>query len=302
MATVSSAHTCSGYFCDKKMNEIHIVMTHNSLSTRGTADNQKYDLVKQFQDGVRGFNFDLLPYNNGKGRSLWTCHGLAGSCYGPYTIIRDLVAEINKPENRNEFVIIQVQNDGMIDAQKDTLKGLFGNLLIDDINEYLTDDLGEAIEDNKRVFLTTNYGSDTSRLLFRSGAVIGENDYDWKRCNRPIKRKRTEMPTGCRTSPNTNCKSINGYATYGDNSILLMNSFCGLLPSKRTARYTNKKCRLLKNAQRFRDSGNFEGGNGNLPNILMVDFYNEGDVFGAQKCLRDGNIGGSGCSTCDKKA
>lgn len=306
MAAVSSAHNCTGYFCDKKMNQIHIVMTHNSLSDRSVSDNQKYDLVQQFKDGVRGFNFDLRSYNEGKGNGLFTCHGRDfGSCYNPAGIIQDLIDELNKSANRNEFIIIQVQNDGMIDNQIDTLTNMFGNLLVDDIDDYLKEDLKETIEANKRVFLTTSKDPKPLKKFFLSGTVIGENDYEWYWCRRTVRKKnRREMPTDCRTDPETKCRSFNTYNGPGY-SILLMNSFCGRIPSEGTARYVNKKCRLLKNAERFRDSGNFRGGdynggNRNLPNILMVDFYNEGDVFGAQKCLRDGNIGGDGCETCEK--
>ena len=94
------------YFCGKKLNQIHIVMTHNSLSYRnGAARNQKYDLVRQFKDGVRGFNFDLYEPDRSQtamGTDIWTKHGAGLQSYNPTSQIKELVAELNKNENRDE--------------------------------------------------------------------------------------------------------------------------------------------------------------------------------------------------------
>ena len=188
--------------------------------------------------------------------------------------------------------MVQLQNglDGnRIEGREiDYLTDLFGELLIQEEKKYLDSaNLRDAIEANQRVYLTTNENADDDKYFFRSADVIGENHWKWKKCNRPRNRARKEMPLTCRTGPTTKCKKNSS-----GKPILLMNSMCGV-PD-----YTNKKCRLLKNAKRMSSSSIFDGSR--YPNILMVDFYHKGEVFEAQRCLRVGNVGGNGCETCDK--
>ena len=273
---------------------------------------------------MRGFNFDLYP-NPGSG-TLWTKHGTTLQDYDPTNQINKLVAELKKNEYRDEVrimtfnfykphffafrysqhqpchfllqvIVVQLQNglDGnrLGSTEIDYLVNLFGGLLIDyKYNYHLTTDLGVAIEANQRVYLVTNEVANRSKNFFRSADVIGENHYKWKRCKKITRRK--EMPLKCRDDPTPRCSGTSG--TNGYNPMLLMNSFCGV-PD-----YTNEKCRLLKNAERMSTHDTFTSSTLpiRLPNILMVDFFEKGDVFGAQQCLRDGNIGGNGCETCKK--
>jgi len=302
VAVASAAYRCgqngNTYFCDKKLNEMHIVMTHNSLShKRGLFRNQSKTLVQQLQAGVRGFNFDLYP-NPGTG-TLWTKHGTTFQDYDPTAQIRKLVAEFRKNEYRDEVIVVQLQNgkhDGnrLGSTEVDYLVKLFGGLLIQNKEEYHKDtDLGVAIEADQRVYLVTDEvavdeGDDDRSNFFKSADVIGENFWEWKRCKKITRRR--EMPLICR-GHSSRCTGTTSYTR-----MLLMNSFCGV-PD-----YTNEKCRLLKNAERMSTNSVFASSKFpiRLPNILMVDFFHKGDVFGAQQCLRDGNIGGNGCETCEK--
>ena len=112
VAVASASYRCGDngnwYFCNLKLNEIHIVMTHNSLSfKRGIAKNQSRNLVSQFRDGVRGFNFDLYPcpqlgYPNPNCDVIWTQHGGLFQDYDPTKEIKALVAELQKSEYRDE--------------------------------------------------------------------------------------------------------------------------------------------------------------------------------------------------------
>jgi len=289
------------YFCGKKLNQIHIVMTHNSLSHRnGVARNQNYDLVRQFKDGVRGFNLDLYDPDRSD-TELWTKHGAGLQSYNPTDQIKKLVAELNKNENRDEVIVIQVQNGKYPNVQRldrprgvDSLTNLFGTLLIQDKDAYLDNNsLDLAIHLNERVYLTTDQEGYTSKHFFKSGDVIGENGWDWNNCRRTIESNRDEMPIDCRDYPSgIKCKRTNN----GDKPILLMNSFCG------RAKFANRKCGILGNAERFKNSGNFEGNADNWPNIIMVDRYHYGgsSVFGAQDCLRRNAVGRDDCKVCGK--
>jgi len=279
----------SDYFCHKKLNEIHIVMTHNSLSYLvGFARNQDHSPVNQFRNGVRGFNFDLYPSDR-RETKIWTRHGWGIQSHNPTDEIQELIAELNLKKNRDEIIVVQLQN-GLTGhrigtAGIDYLVNLFGTLLIDKKEDYIKGkDLGVAIEKNQRVYLVTNEEANEDKNFFRSPDVIGENRYQWEKCFKRRSNDRKEMPLVCRSDPTRQCR--------GDDAMLLMNHFCG------RPNYANQKCRILRNAQRMHGSRTFRPSR--HPNIIMVDFYDKGDVFGAQQCLRDGNIGGNGCETCEK--
>jgi len=281
----------SDYFCDKKLNEIHIVMTHNSLSYLvGAARNQNHSPVNQFRNGVRGFNFDLYPTDRSETK-IWTRHGWGGGLqsHNPTDEIQELIAELNLKKNRDEIIVVQLQNglDGhrIGTAGIDYLVNLFGTLLIEKKEDYIdSEDLGVAIQDNQRVYLVTNEEADEGKNFFRSADVIGENRYQWEKCFKRRSNDRKEMPLVCRNDPTPQCR--------GNDAMLLMNHFCG------RPNYANQKCRILWNAQRMHGSSTFRPSR--YPNIINVDFYDKGDVIGAQQCLRDGNIGGNGCETCEK--
>jgi len=281
----------SDYFCRKKLNEIHIVMTHNSLSYLvGAARNQNHSPVNQFRNGVRGFNFDLYPTDRSETK-IWTRHGWGGGLqsHNPTDEIQELIAELKLKKNRDEIIVVQLQNglDGhrIGTAGIDYLVNLFGTLLIEKKEDYIeSEDLGVAIQNNQRVYLVTNEEADEGKNFFRSADVIGENRYQWEKCFKRRSNDRKEMPLVCRSDPTPECR--------GSEHMLLMNHFCG------RPNYANQKCRILWNAQRMHGSSTFRPSR--YPNIINVDFYDKGDVIGAQQCLRDGNIGGNGCETCEK--
>ena len=185
-----------------------------------------------------------------------------------------------------KFIVVQLQNG--LDGNRigttgiDYLVNLFGTLLIENKYDYLNRiDLRVAIEADQRVYLVTNEEADDTKHFFRSADVIGENHYKWKSCNKAIKGRRKEMPLNCRGDPTPQCSS--------STAMLLMNSFCG------RPNHGNKIFWLLRNAERISTSSTFAPSR--FPNILMVDFSNIGDVFGAEQCLRDNNVGGNGCET-----
>lgn len=195
-----------------------------------------------------------------------------------------------------KVIVIQVQNgkspgdNERIEAKGvEYLTDLFGTLLIKSKSKYLKNTfLKHAIEKGERVYLTTDHDEVYSKQFYESADVIGENEWKWNNCRRTLERHRDEMPIDCRAYPsNIQCKRT----TDGDDPILLMNNFCG------RPKFANRKCGVLNNAQRFKDSGNFSN---RYPNILMVDYYDAGEIFDAQDCLRSNAVGGDGCKVCGK--
>lgn len=148
---VTTACACKGYFCDKKLDSIVVVQTHNSLAVPGTvfSPNQNFDILHQFRDGIRSFNFDLYSRNN----SLWTFHGGSNWGYNPSDIISKLVGELENPINRHEFIIVQLQ-DHMNGATVPKFLQLFGSIVITDFDT--SKQLSHYIDMNERVFIATS--------------------------------------------------------------------------------------------------------------------------------------------------
>jgi len=67
---------CVSDFSYRYVDEIFIIMTHNSLAKVGKvgSPNQNHDLARQFRDGVRGFNLDLYMHDG----KVMTKHGAGG--------------------------------------------------------------------------------------------------------------------------------------------------------------------------------------------------------------------------------
>ena len=94
------------YFCDKTLNEIHIVMTHNSLSNKPEIyRNQQKSLVEQFRSGVWGFNFDLYPADRSDTK-MWTYHGRTIQSYDLTKEIQALVTELKETKNWDEVLVM----------------------------------------------------------------------------------------------------------------------------------------------------------------------------------------------------
>lgn len=199
---------CEGYFCNKYFDSLVSVQTHNSLAVPGLvlSPNQNFDVRQQFKDGIRGFNFDLYT----RDESLWTYHGGASFGYDPSAVIVRLRSEIDKPENRNEFVVVQLE-EYMDRLTSQRFLKIFENLLI--LNFDTSKPLSHYIDMNKRVFIATSKTANVNESagLHETRRYIIENDFEWKICY-------TGSPT-----------LSERYVTYHvPRAAVLMNHFCSL--------------------------------------------------------------------------
>lgn len=259
---------CQGYFCDKTFNSIVIAMTHNTFATPGKvfSPNQHRGIVRQFQDGIRGFNPDLYTAGN---NILWTSHG-GDWGYDPSSEISALVSELNKPENRYEFIVVQVQ-DAMNVPTEDKFLRLWGDLLIKNFNS--NEKLSKYIERNKRVLVLTGGTANPDKGVHDTKKLIIENEYEWSVCygySYPSQKQRYQ-------------KEIENLEV-DPGAAVLMNYFCSFVGGTGdpvASAHVNNKDRILSNVETIKGL-DYTGGK---VNIIQVDYYEKGDVFEALAAL-----------------
>merc|ERR1719343_392744 len=109
-AVGKTRNACIGYFCNKSLSSMFIFMTHNSYSTedRVIAFNQNYGESKQFEAGIRGFNFDIYDVNG----KLMVDHTPSDETWSPTPYINSvnqILRQLDKCKYRNEIVIVEFE-------------------------------------------------------------------------------------------------------------------------------------------------------------------------------------------------
>lgn len=283
---------CIGYFCDKYIDDMFILMTHNSYATEGQFPNQNYPEPQQIRDGIRGFAMDVHEEMNG---NIVLEHGELGLSEVDYLQrVQEIVYEMEKPEYRYEFVFIQIE-DHLTSGDNGVTKTCeaWGDYLITNFDSNET--LGKYIAQGKRVLLMTNNGNHVKPELGMHNAnqLLAENEYEWQSTDVAPNMDYRRGPTGFQNQR---------YAK-------MMNYFCQDslgTGSKMKSAIVNAKARMQCHAQEFKQRSYAE----NTINIMVIDFYDLGNVFEAQEAIRNGDFGadssacnletcrssGSGCS------
>ena len=276
LRVVTSSSSSAAYFSNKRLDEIFIVGTHNSLALPGKvlSPNQNHGLATQFADGIRLFNLDLY-YDDVQGKVV-TSHG-PGLVYDPSDQMTELLNAMgNNNHAGGDFVIIQLQ-DAVRSAEKisqffsDTG---FASRLVKNFD--ITKSLGDYIQQGQDVLLVTDaWGSYSPTLgIHYSNDFVTENDYTWTSCYFD------SATMSYRRGPKSGL------------SFKLMNYFCSLTSTGDiiASGNTNQKHRILYSVREFIRQG-YTGGK---INGILVDYYDEGDVFGAQAQVRAGDLN-DGC-------
>lgn len=270
--TTATTTACSGYFCDKTLDEIFIVGTHNSLALPGRvlAPNQNHGLSKQFADGIRLFNLDLYGSNG----NVYTQHG-PSLRYNPQQEIEELVEAIQN--DWEAFVVIQLQDRMEDTTTRDFFLSWFGDNDMIVTNFNLQEQLGAAyMVHGQRVLIVTdkNANVDASKGMHSTTQFIVENDYSWNTCylgSPPMNYRRGDRSTTVRTAK-------------------LMNYFCsGPIPGTGdvvASANVNQAHRILEAAREFVQQDYTH----NNINMILVDYYDQGNVMEAQARIRAGEL------------
>lgn len=268
--------TCDGYFCDLYLDQICVIMTHNSHAVPGDSwsPNQFKREPSQFIDGVRAFAMDLYEDTSGK---LILKHGSSDPLEVDYEQrVRDIVDVMDRPQYRNEFLLVQFES--YLSSEQGIRKACkaWGDKIITNFDSNNVK-LGHYISQGKRVLLLTDRGRAMPHLgLHHSTKFLAENKYKWTNSLVPPDMAQRRGPQA---------GSHRRYAR-------MMNYFCSRtgIGNPLTSADVNNPSRMLYHARQYMKQS-YAGGK---VNVIMVDFYTEGNPLGAQRAIRDGNLY-SGC-------
>jgi len=266
----------TGYFANLHIDEIFIITTHNSLALPGQvfSPNQNHGLATQFDDGIRGFNFDL--YMDDDGESINTSHGGDWN-YNPKDQIDDLISKLD--DNKNEFIIIQLQSN-LNDNGNELLSSWFDSRLVKNFDSSVV--LGEYLKKGQQVLIVTDSNPNPRIGIHRTQSMISENDYSWT-------SRYSTPPMGHRRGPT--------HPNYGVRFMRNMNYFSSLTGTgDMVASYVvHDVGRALGNIREF-ERQDYTGGR---VNTLMVDYYRQGDsakgqyeIFMVQDVMRKAGSNG----------
>jgi len=270
--------SCEGYFCNQTLASMFLFMTHNSYATPGRvfAYNQNLQEGDQFDAGIRGFNFDLydtdgvLEVDHTNGNTPWTPTPYSDS-------VRQIKERLEQCEHLNEIVVVDLEMKRTEPLTHRRAVTPWGDLVIRDFDA--SQPFSYYIEKGQRVLLLTNKDTttndDASFGMHKRSDFVAQNGYEWS-CN-----DENGPDMAYREGPP---------ASESETAANLMNHFCTntlKLPDSSESQRRNDKYVLLKNARRFAQQTHF--GN-RVPNIVVVDFYDEGDIWPVQELVRSGEM------------
>jgi hypothetical protein len=273
---------CQGYFCDKYLDTMFILMTHNSFSVSPDVGfpNQNHPEPKQLEAGIRGFSMDVHESDDG---TVVMKHGLDPGLVDYETRVQQILDVLERDEYKHEFVLIQFEDNLDTPAGVDNACQAWGDRLITNFD--INTSLGEYLAQGKQVLLMTNVESHVNEPvgMHNANKLLSENEYEW---------------TSTATGPNmAHRRGPTGRGRYAK----MMNYFCsGLLNigSWENSAIVNTKARIQCHAQEFKLQSYAIGS----INVIMIDYYdlpnNQPNALSAQTAIRNGDFGDEDGSDC----
>jgi len=252
----------NGALCDKRFDQVVFPTTHNAMSNADDGWDlpvQRHNLIRQLDDGIRGFLIDVHVYNGDddkfKGKAM-LCHQFCAlgsrDLTEAWTAMR---AWLDAHPNEVITFVIEDYVDETLMTQALTVSGLV-KLTHHQPQGQPWPTLHEMIAKNERVFIMLESGS--GKALWRHGY----QDFAWDT------NFANEKPS------DFSCKLLRGKAT---NKLFLLNHFLtkGLNAHDSLAQQVNHDPLLVDRLKQCQKEAN------QLPNFVAVDYYDVGDLFGA---------------------
>jgi hypothetical protein len=249
---------CNGHeaLCDRPYDEVVFAATHNAHSTL-SADfhqvnaNQTNSISQQLDDGVRCMALDIYEHE-----------GDTALCHGPCTLgalsHRDTLNDLKSFLESNPhdvFTIIYEDHVGAELIEADFIETGLVDLVYTHTEGDTWPTLKEMIEAETRLVVTAESAGPPPAWLHHVWDVAWDTPYSYK------------------SPEDFSCDRNRGSE---GNDLYLMNHWVGTeagLPSLDNAKLVNQSETLLARAQQC------EAESGRVPNFIMVDFYEEGDLF-----------------------
>ena len=284
-----SACNGSEQLCDRPLDQVSFAATHNSMSAADQPGwrftQQEKGIRPQLNAGIRGLLIDMyygsqtsrgvrnLPVNKvtnrsrpvGIGRYVYLCHTV---CAFGATRATDALRDVREflDEHPHEVLLISIEDHI---RPRDVARvfeesGLERYVWRGRLGPRRLPTLGEMIDRDERVVAMAENSSAGVPWLKDQFDLVQDTPY---RFGTPAE---VAMPSSCRP-------------TRGDagNPLFLMNNWVDTspLPRPSNAAVVNAEAALLRRARMCQEL------RGQLPNLVAVDFYEEGDVMGVVAAL-----------------
>jgi hypothetical protein len=250
---------CNGHpaLCDRRYDEVAIVMTHNAMSSEEEgwiSPNQHRRLWRQLEDGVRGFMLDVYVDEG----VVSLCHGLCALGRRPLAdALRDLRIFLDCHPHEVVTIVLEAHASEADVARAFAESGLERHVFTPEVAPgpgVAWPTLRALIASGERVIVFTD---DTARAY-----PWQLHSYDWA----------WENPYAARTPTDLSCDEDRGSR---DRSLWIFNHFLTApLASPTLADMINHDPFFTERVAACRGQAG-----GDLPNFVTVDFYDLGDVF-----------------------
>lgn len=244
---------CNGAeaLCERPLDQVAFPGTHNAMSNADegwTFPNQHHGLERQLQDGVRAFLMDTYLDEDGVPA---LCHGTCSA--GSRPLLDALEAfRAFLDENPGEVLIFILQDDLSVDETAAVLQqsGLQDFVYTWDGGAWPT--LGALAEAGTRLVVSAENEGPPPDWYHHAWDLFWDTPYDFD------------------SAEEFSCALNRGSA---DNPLFLVNHWIGPLPYDARAAEVNVYEVLYARAAQCQEEG------GQIPSVVAVDFYDEGDLF-----------------------
>ncbi len=308
---VATAVTCNGYaqLCSRRLDQVVFAGTHNSMSAAESPGwlipNQERAVARQLDDGIRAFKISthygigsspghirtdieaagerlnrvsekldaqaraaLQRFSGSVGfgrtsgkRAVWLCHTL---CELGATSMASFLGTVEVFLRRNpDEVLIFFDEDYVTESSLEEefkRSGLYSHLAVLRAGQQLPT-LGDLVRSQHNV------------VVFTQEPVSGRYPWDMYAFGDWIQ----DTPLGAVKPSQFTCKPARGLET---NPLLMMNNWADVFPPRRSPNLP-----LLKRSFIVARARRCERERHRLPNLILTDFYNSGDVIGAVREL-----------------
>ncbi|MFM9140818.1 MAG: hypothetical protein ACKOTH_09950 [Solirubrobacterales bacterium] len=287
-AAAAGASTCNGSadLCQRPFNEAVFAGTHNSMAAddygwSSTVTTQTHTITRQLENGVRALSLDVWYGSRGAfgivskqdgptrpGVEPYLCHNVCQ--LGALRLasgFREVVSFLNA--NPNEVLAIYFEDYASVGDIRAVLdsSGLMPFVHSGPLNQTL----GQMIASGKRVVLISQNVSTANQTAWypRLTSVGRDTDYDFDSTS-----KLTDpgnLARSCQPTP---------WGASGTGRFFVMQHFVtNVFASRSASRTVNARDVLARRALACRDA------RGVLPSVLLVDYYELGDLQGAVREL-----------------
>ena len=285
-----AAEACNGYadLCDRPFNETVLVGTHNSMAAddygwSSAVTTQTHTISEQLRRGVRALSLDVWYGRRGAfgivsgedgptrpGVEPYLCHSHCR--LGALRLesgFREVVSYLNA--NPNEVVAIYFEDYVSVQDMRAVVEssGLMPFVHSGPLNQTL----GQMIASGRRVVLISQNVSTANQTDWypRLTSVGRDTDYDFNSTSKLTDP--ANLARSCQPTP---------WGASGSGRFFVMQHFVTNVFASRSASQTvNARDVLVRRALACRDA------RGVLPSVLLVDYYELGDVLGAARALND---------------